>query len=141
MNRLPDIEKYVYDHDLNAVVRDHIDASEAVKVLGEPQAWTLAESGSAREFRCAMLKWVTPEGWEVGANMSFNWHGVGRQRGYWEGPWASGVVFRQDGFELANELTDALALVLENMSYTVENMRLKKAEWNWKPWYGEADDE
>ncbi|BDP44898.1 hypothetical protein DAETH_48670 (plasmid) [Deinococcus aetherius] len=135
---LPDVARYLPGTDLATVVREHLAASDAVRVLGEPEAWDVAEE---RGLRPARLRWVTPEGWEIECQAYFN---VTHERGrllHLEGPWASGCTFRADGYLLDTELLDTAAVVLENLRYTVEQMRLRREGWDWPKWYGEDDPE
>lgn len=138
---LPDVEEYPRKNlaNLTKVVQRHIDASSIVQVLGPPAAWALKEDG---DIITARLKWVTPEGWEVESRPYFS---VIRSRKSVQkhfiayGPFGDGeCIMRSDGFELGagSHGINELSVDLQNIAYTINEIRQKHPDWNWQKWYG-----
>ncbi|MBZ9715511.1 hypothetical protein [Deinococcus multiflagellatus] len=130
---LPEATRHSLRTDLRRVVQEHITASRAVEVLGDPEAWSFHGIG---ERTCTTLNWRTPEGWHVEVLVSFKQEGQA-----WYGPWGSAATFRQDGHQLNQENTNDLALVLENCAHQVHGTRARRDGETWRGWYGEADNE
>lgn len=132
--RLPDIEERRDQtaQDLQAWVREHLQAGGILELLGEPTRVQGDHSGPHCDAR---YTWVTPEGWEISIEAYFT---SSRERGgrVHEGPWATGYTFRADGRDLGGESLSEASVVAENLAYTARQIRARRPGWRWAEYYG-----
>ncbi len=132
--RLPDIEERREQDpgDLQAWVREHLQAGGILELLGEP---TRVQGDHTGQHGDARYTWVTPEGWEVSIEAYFT---SSRERGgrVHEGPWATGYTFRADGRDLGGENLSEASVVAENIAYTLRRIRSRHPTYRWPEYFG-----